>query len=160
LNLSLGAELRDGSAGLTAWNIVCHEENATPLVSKKELAKNNFKSLSSMPAGDGEIFYKSIQNDQDELTRRHALLISTYNIDHSITDSLDPGSSIPGPPNYRTLIHDIVVKCDENKWAINKVEWWNTSNELVRVGIADRKFADFYNPSPVSILQAILCEQK
>ena len=47
LNLAIGVTLGPGSVGLTARNIACHAEFATPLISKGQLAEMKFTSLSS-----------------------------------------------------------------------------------------------------------------
>jgi Caspase domain len=56
LNLAIGTTFIPSSIASTARNIVCHEEFATPLISKGQLAEMKFRSLASTVSGDGEIF--------------------------------------------------------------------------------------------------------
>jgi hypothetical protein len=163
LNLSIGTKLSAGSPALTARNITCHEENATPLVSKKELAEFKFQSLSSTAAGDGEIFYKIIKSANDVPNERQVLVIFKFYSDHSINDMLPQTFSIPEPPHYRTEIGHIVVKCDDNKLASYRFELWNVQHELVRMTVGDPaavNFTDFAKFSPFEVLQGIVCQHK
>jgi C-terminal processing protease CtpA/Prc len=69
--------------------------------------------------------------------------------------------SIPDPPNFRTEVDRVLLKCDENKFAIDKVELWNSANELVRVQALDRalgvNFLEFKEFSPFASLHEIIC---
>jgi hypothetical protein len=163
LNLSIGTKVPAGSMWSTARNIVCHEENAAPLVSKKELAELKFQSLSSTVAGDGEIFYKIINGANDVPNQIHVLVILKFDSDRNVKDTLPQTVSIPEPPNYRTEIDHIVVKCDDNKSATYRFELWNVQNELVRVTVVDSaavNFTDFVKFSPFATLQTIVCQHK
>jgi hypothetical protein len=54
-----------------------------------------------------------------------------------------------------------LLKCNENKLAIDKAEFWNVGNELVRIVADDPtgtiKFFDFQPFSPYATLQEIVC---
>jgi len=80
--------------------------------------------------------------------------------DRSILDAL-PGFAIPDPPNYRTEVDHALIKCDENKFAMVRGEFWSASNELVRMGIvstADQlNFSEFNPVSAFATLQRIYC---
>ena len=76
------------------------------------------------------------------------------------SDSL-PGVSIPEPPNYRTEVDHARVKCDENKFFVDKVEYWNAQNQLVRLAATDvnsqPKFSEFTLVSSFATLQGMFC---
>ena len=67
-----------GSVFYFVRNILCDEELRTPLVRKQELLATKFASLSSMSAGDGELFYKvygnSPKNEENQI-----VVIARYN---------------------------------------------------------------------------------
>ena len=160
LNLSVGDKLPPGSVGLAGRYIVCNEEIATPLVSKKQIAEMKFVSLSSTATGDGDLFYgvplQRSSNDQDE---KEVLFIVKNHKDHSIGEFLK-GAVIANAPNYRIEVDHTRLKCGENKFAFDRVESWNASNELVRVQALDAavvSFSEFNNLSPFELLQRIVC---
>ena len=97
LNLSIGITLAPGSVGLTARNIACHAEIATPLISKGQLAEMKFTSLSSTPSGDGEIFFGPSQTSQNVQDQKEIVLIIHNNSDHNVKDFFHKG--------YQFLIH-------------------------------------------------------
>ena len=49
------------------------------------------------------------------------------------------GISIPDPPNFRTEVDHVLLKCNENKLLIDKAEFWSAAKELVRVLALDRE---------------------
>jgi uncharacterized caspase-like protein len=159
LNLSIGMQLQPGSIGWTARNIVCHQETGTPLVSKSELAEMKFTSLASTVAGDGEIFFKLSQVSQEVQDQKAVILIIRNNADHNVTEFM-AGVSIPDPPNFRTEVDRVLLKCSENKFAIEKVEMWNAANQLVRMGVLDPTrtipYSDFKPFSAYATLQEIV----
>jgi uncharacterized caspase-like protein len=161
LNLSIGTTVRTGSVGSVGRNIACHDEAATPLVTKKQIAAMKFNSLSSSVAGDGELFYGSAQSDRNVQDQKNVLFILRYNEDRNLKDVLPAGMSIPDPPNFRTEVDRVLLKCDENRFAIDKEELWNSANELVRIRALDRtlgvQFFEFKEFSPFASLQEITC---
>jgi hypothetical protein len=160
LNLSIGGTLATGSVGSTARKIVCDEQLGTPLISKKQIAEAKFNSLSSTATGDGEIFYVLSPNGQGAQSERQLLFIVKLASDHSIKDVLPQNVSIPDPPNYRIEVNHMMLNCDENRFAFDRVEHWNASHELVRLQAIDPeaiKFAEFQKFSPVATLQEIVC---
>lgn len=55
-------------------------------------------------------------------------------------------TSIPDPPSYRVEVVDLVLKCDEAKFAIDNSEFWSASNELVNLLVVEpavMKFSEF-----------------
>jgi uncharacterized caspase-like protein len=162
LNLSIGSALAAGSVGLTARYIACHDEIATPLVSKGQLSRMEFKYLSTMVAGDGEISYKFDESEQKDPNQKKLILVLKLNKDRSVQDFLPPGTSIPDPPNYRIEVDELLLRCDEAKFVIPRTEFWNSSNELVRLGVllpSNVKFSEFQVGSPFETLQQIACNR-
>ena len=160
LNLSIGTALPTGSVGLTGRYIACHEDIATPLVSKKQIADMKFDSLSSTSAGDGEIFYELTQTGPNVQGQKQVLMILRNDVDHNVKEFLPQDTSIPDPPNFRTEVDRVLFKCDENKFAIERTEFWNAANQLVRLQFlvpAAIHFSDFQELSPFGTLQKIVC---
>ena len=161
LNLSIGITLVPGAVGLTAKNIACHVEFATPLISKGQLAEMKFTSLASTPSGDGEMFFGPSQTSQNIPDQKEILSIIRYNSDHNIKDYFPQGISISDPPNFRTEVDHVLFKCSENKSLIDKAEFWSAARELVRVVALDRElpfnFSELKEGTPFAILQRIVC---
>ena len=161
LNLSIGITLVPGAVGLTAKNIACHVEFATPLISKGQLAEMKFTSLASTPSGDGEIFFGPSQTSQNVPDQKELVSIVRYNSDHNIKDYFPQGVSIPDPPNFRTEVDHVLFKCSENKILIDKGEFWSVARELVRVVVLDRElpfnFSEIKEGTPFATLQEIVC---
>jgi len=86
LNLAIGTTIVPGSVGAVARNIVCHEEFATPLISKGQLTEMKFTSLASIPSGDGEIFFGPSQTSQNVQDLREVVMIFRHNSDRNVKD--------------------------------------------------------------------------
>ena len=161
LNLSIGITLVPGSVGLVARNIACHAELATPLISKGQLKEMKFASLFSTASGDGEIFFGPSQTSQNVQDQKEIVVILRNNEDRNVNDFYPKGISIPDPPNFRTEVDHVLLKCNENKFLIDKTEFWSAANELVRVQAIDRglpfDFSEFKEFSPYATLQQIVC---
>ena len=120
-----------------------------------------FKSLSSTIAGDGDIFYELSQRDQDIQNTKQVTMILRYNTDHNIKDFFQPDTSIPNPASYRIEVDHVLLHCDENRFAVDRTEFWNVSNELVRIQNFDpaaAKVSEFKRFSPFGTLQEIVCQ--
>jgi hypothetical protein len=164
LNISvIGFEIRPGTVGSTARNIVCDDALGTPLASKKQIANMNFTSLSSMVGGDGEIFYGPAQKSQSDPHQIEVTMVFKLFSDHNVKESFSAGVSIPDPPHYRQELDRVLIKCDTNKFAFTRTEHWNASNQLVRMQFADPSvnltFADIRNNSPFAAIQEITCQK-
>jgi PDZ domain/Caspase domain len=159
LNLAIGAKIVPGSVGATAKNLVCHERIRTPIVTKKQLAAMKFASLSSTAAGDGEIFYALSRSEKDVQDQKEVVVLIKNNTDRNVV--FPQGTSIPDPPSFRTEVDRILLRCDKNEFAITKIEFWNASNQLVRVAAldpgADVPFSQSVPFSPNATMQAIAC---
>jgi hypothetical protein len=120
-----------------------------------------FTSLASTAAGDGEIFFSPSQTSQIVQDQREIVLIFRFNSDRNVKDFLAPGASIPDPPNFRTEVDHVLLKCNENKFLIDKSEFWSAERELVRVQAPNRElpfaFSEFKQFTPYSTLQEIVC---
>jgi len=159
LNLKIGTELPPGSIGFFARNIGCNERVSAPLLSKKQIIEMKFDSLVKSPNGEGEVFRYLVPNQQTA-NQKTILMILRWVEDHNIKDTLPQGLSIPNPPNYRTEVDRIVLKCDEKKYLTDKVEYWNSSNDIVRIQAivpSDMKFLEFDEKSIHTVLQGIYC---
>jgi uncharacterized caspase-like protein len=159
LNLAIGPKVEPGSIGHTARNLACHSSASAPLVGKKQLEEMKFSVLASTPDGNGEILYQRDDNGQD-VEGQKAIVVITHNFaDRNVLDVL-PGLSIPDPPNYRSEVDHLVIKCDENTFAIDHGEFWNSSNEIVRLGVIERgalAFAQIPATSAFAMLHQIFC---
>jgi hypothetical protein len=116
---------KPGMVGWSARNIVCHQEIGTPLVSKRQLGEMKFPLLSSMAAGDGEIFFKTSQTRQDVSDQKGVIVIFRNNADHNVQEFFPAGTSIPDPPSFRTEVDHVLLKCNESKSAIVVTEQWS-----------------------------------
>jgi hypothetical protein len=159
LNLKIGVELTPGSVGFFARNIACNERVSAPLLSKKQIIDVKFDTLVKSPNGDGEIFRYLVPN-QETADQKTILIILRWLEDHNIKDTLPQELSIPNPPSYRTEVDHTVLKCDEKKYLIDKIEYWNSSNEIVHIRTqapSALKFLDFDEKSIYQVLQEIYC---
>jgi hypothetical protein len=83
--------------------------------------------------------------------------------DRNVKDFFPAGTSIPDPPNYRQEVDLILIRCEANKFAITKTEFWDASNRLVRIVFSDPavsvKFSEFIPNSPFAAMQEIFCQK-
>ena len=159
LNLAVGGKVEPDSIGCTARTLACHNEISAPLVSKKQLEEMKFSVLASTPDGNGEILYRKSDDDQDLDNQKAVVVITRQFADHNILETF-PGVSIPDPPNYRTAVGRALIKCDENTFVINHEEFWNSSNEIVRLAVIEPStitFSPFRETSSFAILQQMFC---
>jgi hypothetical protein len=161
-DLSIARTLPAGSVGRVAKYIVCHDDIATPLVSKNELSRMEFKYLATMVGDEGEMFYKPNESEQSDSNQKKVTVIFKRNKDRNVKDLLKLDTSIPDSPSYRVEVFDLVLKCDEAKFAIDNSEFWSTSNELVNLLVVEPemiKFSEFQVGSPFGTLQQIFCHR-
>jgi hypothetical protein len=148
--------------GHSGWRIVCHEELRTPTVSKEQLGKMNFTSLSSTLAGDGDIFYEPLQNSQNIPNQKEFLFIMRFFEDRKVP--LAENVSIPEPPSYRTEIDKVRLMCAEKKLASFKNEFYDASNKLVYFLAVDPSKTNWIEikegTSPISTLHRIFCGEE
>jgi uncharacterized caspase-like protein len=160
LDMKIGAAVPVGSVLHTVRMIACNEPLSTPMVTKSQYANRKFKSLSSLPSGDGEMFYDFDPNNQTSKTKEVVLLIIN-NADQDVSKFLPSGFSIPKPLPYRTEVSRVVLKCDKDEFVITKTEFWSASSEMVRLAVLDPEkqvsFSEFRAVSPFATLQKIVC---
>ena len=120
-----------------------------------------FTPLANTPAGDGEIFFGVSQTSQNVQDQKEIVVILQNNSDHNVKEFLPPEIAIPNPPNFRTEVDHVLLKCNENKFLTDKVEFWNAANELVRVQALNRElpfqFSEIKELTAYDLLQAIVC---
>jgi hypothetical protein len=159
----VGFAVQPGSVGYTGRNIACNETGATPLVSKKQMAKMDFTSLSSTTDGNGEILYGSVQKSRSDPDQVEAVTIFKNFVDHNVKDFFPAGTSIWDPPNYRYEVDLMLIRCDSTKFVIIKTEFWDSSNRLVRSTFSDPavpiKYNEFLPMSPIGAMQEIFCQK-
>jgi hypothetical protein len=146
-----------GTIASAARNILCQDQPPTPMVSKKELATRKLKSLSSTVSGDGEIFYRPIQDDSSDKNQRGVL----------IEFRMKENKQLKFPPplsdglTYRNELDLMSFRCDAPKFSIRKSEFYDASNNFVYVTSADFSkdisWSEFKEASPYASLQRIVC---
>jgi hypothetical protein len=157
---TLGFEIKPGSVGQTGRNIACDAALRTPLASKKQLAKMEFTSLSSSLDGNAEIFYGPPRKSRDIPNQVEVITVFKNLADHNVKEFLPEGFSIPDPPNFRNEVDLMVIGCASNKFAITRTEYWDASNQLVRMQVLDPallKFSEVQPSSPLAALEEISC---
>jgi hypothetical protein len=143
------------------WNIACHDDLRTPLVSKEQLAKMQFTSLSSTLNGDGDIFYVPLQTSGNESNEKIFLVIYKFFEDKVVP--MDPDTEFSAP-HYRTEVDRVHLLCAEKKLAVVKNEWYDASNNLAyltavdpQVGVTSWIEIKQDIVTPLTTLQRIFC---
>lgn len=159
LDLSIGATIAPGTVASSFQNMLCHEQSRTPLVGKKELATMHYPSVSSTVKGDGDVFYKPIQNSMNTANQKEVAVI--FKMHEDTIFNLPPKISLPEPLYYRTEIDDVLLKCDENKFYSRWSNNFDAANNMVFTGGPDFSkeiaWSDFEGSSPYAVLQRIVC---
>ena len=160
LDLAIGSTVNPGTIAVSVRNIICHDLGRTPLIEKKDIAATKFISLSSTIKGNGEIFYEPIQNGMNTAEQKDILLIFKMYADTEF--NFPSGISIPDFPKYRTEVDRVLVKCGEPKYSIRKAEWYDASNKLEYLNVADSSkemvWTNYSELSPYAITQRIVCK--
>jgi uncharacterized caspase-like protein len=157
LDLSIGVSLGAGTIGAAARNILCHDEMRRPLLAKKQLAAMNFASLSSLPNGEGDIFYVPMERGAPADDLRDIILIIRNNNEVGI--KARDGSILDHLPYYRTEVDWLKLRCLSNEFAITKSEYFDASPNLVYWMAPDPSinWQKFIETSPYALLQRIIC---
>jgi hypothetical protein len=160
LDLSVAQKIAAGSVSDSLMRLACDEKLNTPTISKAELSKMSFSSLSSTLAGDGDLFYKTLPNNLE--TEKQLLFIMHYFQDRLI--ALAPGTTIPQVPSYRTEVDKVRLDCADKKVLATKSEFYNMSGDLVYMPASNPEMAnqkwiklDIAQQSPLSSLYRIFC---
>jgi hypothetical protein len=160
LDLSVAQTIAPGSVSSSFMRLVCSEKLSSPNISKAELSKMNFSSLSSTLSGDGDLFYKALPNNSE--SEKQLLFIMHYFQDRLV--ALAPGISIPEVPSYRTEIDKVRLDCAENKVLAIKSEFYSMSGDLVYMTAGNPEMTnqkwikiDIAQQSPLSSLYRVFC---
>jgi uncharacterized caspase-like protein len=159
LNLTSGNKVEPGSVAYSARNLACYNKASTPLVSKKQLEEMKFSMLSSTLDGNGELLYRKSEDDQGVENQKAFIFITRNFADRKLFENF-PGVSIPDAPNYRTEVDHVLIKCEENEFAVDHGEFWNGLNEIVRLAAVEPgsiSFSQFSEVSTFAVLQQIIC---
>jgi len=132
-------------------NILCDEELRTPLVRKQELLATKFASLSSMSAGDGELFYKvygnSPKNEENQI-----VVIARYN----------KSTNLKEIPLFAISMQLPILELQRHSFT-RKVEFYDASGALVAIVAEDRAkvktWAEIADKSPIGLLRRIVCHE-
>jgi hypothetical protein len=157
LTLSIGAAIMPGTIASAARNILCQDHPPTPMVGKKELTTRKLKSLSSTVSGDGEIFYRPVQDDSSDKNQRGVLIEFRMKEDMQLKFPPPLSDSL----TYRNELDLLSFRCDAPKFSIRKSEFYDASNNFVYVSSADFSkdisWSEFREASPYASLQGIVC---
>jgi caspase domain-containing protein len=151
LDLSRAPPIVPGSVAASTRRIACDEAMRTPLFDKRQLAEMNFTSLSSNPAGDGDMFYGPIQDEprgQKEVT-----LINRFHRDRPLELA---GGPVPGVPDRRIEASRIKVNCNDGAMTDIKSEYYDSANRLVYLHPYGQQLPESAN-SPLALLRRIVC---
>jgi hypothetical protein len=164
LNLSFGQAITPGQVAVFAKNIVCNDKLRTPLVDKEQLSSMSFSDLASTTNGDGEIYYQTVQSDGVPKGQRDVIVViqqitalkvaSVFGPALKLDEGVDLGT-------YKTGVFWDRFQCQASKVSALKSEFYDESNELKLVSIADLSkeltWSEFADQSPYALLQRIVC---
>jgi uncharacterized caspase-like protein len=151
LDLSTAPSVTPGSIASSTRRIVCDEGMRTPLFDKQQLSAMNFASLSSTPAGDGDVLYGQIQGEargQKEVT-----LVIRFHHDRALELA---GGLAPGISGHRVEASRVQVNCNEGTATAPKSEYYDSSSRLVYLFPYAQAFPGSGN-SPLALLRRIVC---
>jgi hypothetical protein len=162
LDLSVAQKIAAGSVSYSLMRLACNENLNTPSVSKTELSKMSFSSLSSTLSGDGDLFYKTLPNNSEIENEKQFLFVMRYYQDRPV--AFAPGTSIPEVPSYRTEIDKVRLDCVDKKVLATKSEFYSVSGNLVYMTVGNPDVTnqnwikiDIAQQSPLSSLYRIFC---
>jgi uncharacterized caspase-like protein len=151
LDFSKASSFAPGSIASSTQRIACDEALRTPLFDKEQLSAMKFTSLSSTPAGDGDMFYGPIQ---DEIHgQKQVTLINRFHEDHPLELA---GGPVPGITDRRIEASRIKVNCSDGTMTGSKTEYYDNSNRLVYLYPYGQQLPESGN-SPLTLLRRILC---
>ena len=138
--------------------------NCDPADQQRSANRNEIYVTSSTASGDGEIFFGPSQTSQNVQDQKEIVLIIRNNSDHNVKEFFPQGISIPDPPNFRTEVDHVLLKCNENKFLIDKTEFWSAAKELVRVVALNRElpfnFSEFKEFTPYATIASDCLREK
>jgi hypothetical protein len=138
LDLSIGIIVSPGSVAFSLQRFACNAQIHSPLVTKGQLARMEFKSLASTNAGDGEIFYEQLPSEaQDGKNDKLLKVIFKFYDDRPVP--LVSTALLAEPLKYRIEVDRAIWKCAEKKFAVVHSEYYNSSNELLYLRVCPER---------------------
>ena len=164
LNLAVGFTFTPNTSLASSFQrIACSDEVSTPLLTKEQLAKMEFKLFSRTANGDGDFFFEELPELSTE-NQKEAILILRFDSDHAIT--VPPTAIFDTPPNYRIEVDRVDLQCRERRLSANRSEYYSASLDLnflqAPSSLTNRTWLELKPEivSPLSTLHDILCESK
>jgi hypothetical protein len=154
-------KIAEGSISASTRHLVCDEQLRTPTVTKGELSAFKFGSLSSIPAGDGDLFYKIVE-PKIGVSDPKVLLIVRLREKKDLSDVGGPNTTtaLQGL-TFITLINMLKIDCKNSKSTGIKLEYYTETNSLVDIVSVDPTkpgaVADMNPKSPLGLLHDIAC---
>jgi hypothetical protein len=140
-------------------NLLCDERLRTPLVSKNQLASMDFSYLSPTSDPDGAIYYQPLQNEGESQTEKDVVVLIKFAKDRKVAEQAAPGSSVE-LGNFSTTVNLDRISCEEKKVFVLKTEYFDASNALRYIYVANAKtWSEFEEGSPLELLQGIVCHK-
>ena len=156
-------QLAAGSVGATARAIVCNAQLRKPLVTKQQLQEMKFPSLSTTPAGDGDLYYKLVDDSSTSSDSHQVLIISHFNMDKNFLEN----SGVPKideliDVKYRFIVTLAQMGCAENKITTIKTEYYTPDYDFFNILLPDsaHDVSNFIEKSPLGLLQRMICNSK
>jgi hypothetical protein len=84
VDFTMGLKIAPGMVANTARSIACYQDTRVPVVTKSEIAKMSFESLSSTATGDGEYFYKVLSAKPNRQNVKQLLFITKFSSEHEV----------------------------------------------------------------------------
>src|SRR5262249_52326708 len=115
LDLAIGIIINPGSVASSLQRFACSEQVYSPLATKGQLAKMEFKSLASTTSGDGEIFYdQSHRQGSDDQNEKLVTVLIRYHADMPVP--IAPTALLAEPLMHRLEVDKVKWRCAERKF--------------------------------------------
>jgi hypothetical protein len=156
-------KIAEGSISASTRHLVCDEQLRTPTITKDELSAFKFASLSSMPAGDGDLFYKIVKPKIGGSDPK-VLLISQFHEKKKLSDASGPNTATTLQElTFIISINLLRIDCKNRRSTGIKGEYYTETNSLVGIFVADPTkpgaVADINPKSPLGLLHEIACAE-
>jgi hypothetical protein len=164
LNLAVGTNFAPNtSLGSSLQRVACNDDVSTPLLTKEQLAKMEFKLISPTLNGEGEVFFEELPELSTE-NQKEAIVILRFFSDQAT--AVPPTAILDAPPHHRIEVDRVDVQCRERRISANRSEYYSASLDLnflqAPASLANRNWIELKPEivSPLSTLHGILCESK
>jgi hypothetical protein len=157
LQLGLGFALSETSIGAQTQKLVCRAENALFLASKKQIASGaKFESLSTMVNGEGEMFYRIVQNRNVSDSIKEILVLQKLKEEREMVlkNGTDAGFK------FAYELDDFLLSCSESKSTIIGTSYYKNSLELAHISVSGPAWFEFKEFSPIALLRNIVCNKQ